>query len=103
MLNFCNCSRDVSVAIFVVSCGTILSGCASYPSWLPSTGPSREQVTEVKIATPGLPIQVVDVTDAVARRVLASQTTGLFSETFLGKAPVGYTVGPGDILEVSVW
>jgi polysaccharide export outer membrane protein len=57
----------------------------------------------VQNTAPNLPIQVVDVTDAVARRVFASQKRKLFSETLGSKATVGYNVGPGDVVEVSIW
>jgi polysaccharide biosynthesis/export protein len=83
--------------------GALVSGCATFPGWLPSSGPSREQVVEMKSALPDLPIQVVDLTDAVARRLLASQKRSLFSETLGSKGPVGYNIGPGDVLEVSIW
>jgi polysaccharide export outer membrane protein len=46
---------------------------------------------------------VVDVTDAVARQVLGNQKRSLFSETLGNSAPVGYVVGPGDVVVVSVW
>jgi polysaccharide export outer membrane protein len=83
--------------------GAVLSGCATYPGWLPSSGPSREQVREAHDTPSNLPIQVVDVTDAVARQVLGNQKRSLFSETLGNSAPVGYVVGPGDVVVVSVW
>lgn len=48
-------------------------------------------------------IQLVDVNDAVARRVLASQRQSLFSEVFDATAQSGYVIGAGDVIEVSVW
>ena len=96
-------SRCLALVMLSLGCGALLSGCATFPAWMPSAGPSLEQVVEVHNTPPNLPIQVVDVTDAVARRVLASQKRSLFSETLGSKAPVGYTVGPGDVVEVSIW
>lgn len=98
-----SCSRRMGLLVLSLGCGAALSGCASFPDWMSSSGPSREQVVEVPDTSPNLPIQVVDVTDAVARRVFASQKRSLFSETLGSKAPVGYTVGPGDVVEVSLW
>lgn len=80
-----------------------LSGCATYPAWLPMSGPSRQQVAEVSRARPDLPIQVVELTDAVARRLLANQKRALFSDTLVSKASAEYGVGPGDVVEVSIW
>ncbi|TSE29973.1 polysaccharide biosynthesis/export family protein [Tepidimonas charontis] len=80
---------------------TLLTGCSTSPSWLPSSGPSVAQVVEQeKVVSP---IPVVDVNDAVARRVLAAQRADSFAESFSAKAPPGYVVGAGDVLEVSVW
>jgi polysaccharide export outer membrane protein len=48
-------------------------------------------------------VQVVDVDDAVTHRLLALRSQKLFSET-LGDGPIGpRVVGPGDLLEVSIW
>ena len=83
----------------------LLAGCSTYPAWLPSAGPSAAQVQEA-VATPNpatSSIQIVDVTDAVARRLVASQKQSLFSEMFTISAPPGYVVGAGDVIEVSVW
>ena len=82
----------------------LLAGCSTYPAWLPSTGPSAGQVQQTVAANPATSsIQIVDVTDAVARRLVASQKQSLFSEMFTISAPPGYVVGAGDVIEVSVW
>jgi len=91
----------VGLLPLILGCG--LAGCASPPNWLPSAGPSLEQATKVKNTSSDLAIQVVEVTDAVARRVSANQKHGLFSETLGNEAAPGYTVGPGDVVEVSIW
>lgn len=96
-------ARLASALILCTCCGVLLTGCATYPSWLPGSGASRQQVMEVKITQPELPIQVVDLTEAVARRVLAGQKRTLFSETLGNRAPLRYNVGPGDVVEVSIW
>lgn len=98
-----SCSRYVGLLVFSLGYGTIISGCASYPDWMASSGPSREQVIDMHNTPSNLPIQVVDVTDAVARRIFASQKRGLFSETLQNKTTTGYTIGPGDMVEVSIW
>lgn len=83
--------------------GTILAGCSTFPGWLPSSGPSREQVIEAEEAPSAPAIQVVDVTDQVARRLVAAQKKSLFSEILGNKAPGGYIVGSGDVVEISIW
>ena len=81
----------------------ILSGCASNPSWLPSSGPNYAQVDNAPDAKQVPAIRIVDVNDAVARKVIASRKQGLFSEIFGVFAPPVHAVGAGDVLEVSIW
>src|SRR5207237_10141265 len=66
---------------------------------LPSSGPSRHQV---QLAA-AMDIQVVQVTDSVARALVDSRKQGLFSELFQFRPGSNETVGPGDILEVFIW
>jgi len=49
------------------------------------------------------PIPVIDVDDSVARRILAAQRADSFAESLATELPPKYVVGPGDVLEVSVW
>ncbi len=82
---------------------SVLSACSTPPTWLPTSGPSRAQVEESAATPNDMGIQLVDVNDAVARRVLASQRQSLFSEVFDATAQSGYVIGAGDVIEVSVW
>jgi len=81
----------------------LLNGCASYPGWLSSSGPSREQVQDKRDAQGINGIQLVDVNDAVARKLLASRKQNLFSESFATTPQPGYVIGAGDVIEVSLW
>lgn len=79
----------------------LLSGCAS--GWLPGVGPSTQEVVAPQNPRASS-IQVVEITDAVARRVLASQKQVLFSEIFApASSGSAYVIGAGDVLEVSLW
>lgn len=90
--------RTVGVLALPVS---LLAGCSTYPAWLPASGPSAEQVTvQEEIASP---IPVVEVNDMVARQMMAAQKREHFSEAFPGGRMDGHRVGPGDVIEVSVW
>ena len=77
-----------------------MCGCAGF---LPTIGPSRSQVDNSKPAPNAAAIQVIDVDDALTRRLLAQRTSRMFSETLGNKRIVSRTVGPGDMLEVSIW
>ena len=79
------------------------AGCSSLYSTLPTSGPSARQVQQSTVELNASGIQLVDVTDAVARKVLASQKLSLFSEIFGSAVQPGYVVGAGDVIEVSVW
>jgi len=86
--------RWVALALLAV---ITLSGCATA-----SSGPSASSVEDIDSRTGG--IAVVEVNDAVARRV----TLGLRSETFAVAMPsqaskTDYQVAPGDLLEISIW
>ncbi|MCX8086029.1 MAG: polysaccharide export protein [Rhodocyclaceae bacterium] len=78
-----------------------LSGCSTFPAWLPSSGPSMAQVAEQENLDS--PIPVVEITDAIARRAMLSQRAESFAENLATAMPPGYVVGAGDVLEVSVW
>jgi len=87
---------------FVASVCLVLTGCSTYPSWLPSAGPNAKQVAAAPQSPAVAGIQVIDMSDAVARKVLASQQRSLFSETF-GDSIVTGNVGAGDVVEISIW
>src|SRR5437764_6039384 len=72
-----------------------LSACA----FLPTSGPSRNEVQ----TGAGGGIQVVDVNDGVARRLLDSHSSRLLSDALSGTPGNSEVVGPGDVLEVSIW
>ena len=92
--------RTLLSALIIAS---TLSGCASYPDWLPSSGPSRQQVLESADSPRIEGIQVVDIDNAVARKLLADQKKVLFSEVFDSTKHLGYVIGAGDVIEVSIW
>ena len=77
-----------------------LAGCASSTEWLPSSGPSRQQVTEQNSRGS---ILLVEVTAPVARQLMAGQRKLMFSEALASDAALAYIVGRGDVLEVTVW
>jgi len=72
-----------------------LSACAMAPS----AGPSTRNIGKVV----GAGIEIVDVTDTVARQVLASNRQALFSEELGEGWPIGSIIGKGDVLDVAIW
>jgi polysaccharide export outer membrane protein len=80
-----------------------LSGCATAPDWLSNSGASREQVEEKLDSGRIEGIRLVDVNDALARRLAASKRLGRFADVFPGNGDNEHLIGPGDVVEVSVW
>jgi len=75
--------------------------------WLSASGPSARQIDPTRKETQEVQriegIQVVEVSDTVARRLLSARKLDSFSDAFPTQPPTGYVVGPGDVVEVSVW
>ncbi|RQH10071.1 polysaccharide biosynthesis/export family protein [Paraburkholderia dinghuensis] len=80
-----------------------LSGCATFPDWLPASGASRERIEQAPETGRIEGIKVVDVNDELARKLAASKRHGLFSNTFASHADNNYVIGPGDVIEVTIW
>jgi polysaccharide export outer membrane protein len=87
-----------------------LGGCATYPEWMPASGPNTRQIQdqaqrpgEGAEAAKASGIQLVEVNDGVARQLLSSQKLELFSESFKTLDRQRYLVGAGDTIEASVW
>jgi polysaccharide export outer membrane protein len=96
--------RSLARLAVCAACIAVTAGCATYPGWLGSSGPSRQQVQDKQDARGINGIQLIDVTDEVTRKLMASQKQQLFSEVFTLQAPrSGYVVGAGDMITVSIW
>ncbi len=95
-------SKKFAPRFLVVFALSLLSGCATPPDWLPSSGPSRKQVEQPVQRADSL-VRLIDVDDAVARRLLESAQQQRFSQLLASSGARGYAVGPGDVLEVSIW
>jgi polysaccharide biosynthesis/export protein len=77
-----------------------LSGCFSF---LPTVGPTRHQIERNTARANAASIQFINVDDAITNQLAGQRKLHLFSET-LGSQHVGSrSVGPGDVLEVTIW
>jgi polysaccharide biosynthesis/export protein len=89
-----------STSCFIASAILIsIAGC----SVLPTAGPSSSEIASAAAPPGATAIQIVDVDDGVTRQLLTLRTKRLFSDTLGDKASGKYAVGPGDVVEVSVW
>lgn len=70
---------------------------------MPASGASRQQVQESRESSRVQGIQVVDVNDALARTLAASKKLAQFADIFKTTTSNNYQLGPGDIVELSIW
>jgi len=89
-----------TVAIPILLSGLLASGCAGF---IPTVGPSGRVIGQAKTPVGAAAIQVIDVDDTVTRELLALRKQRLFSQTLSSKREISRVVGPGDVLEVSIW
>lgn len=98
-MNHSSLAKVSSASVFAVVLATsILAGC----SILPSSGANMDQVLQTE-ASDSLPLRIVDVDDAVARRVFVAEKRARFSDVFGNDKGNSYRVGSGDVVEVSIW
>ncbi len=75
-----------------------LSGCS-----LSNSGPSKSEILESSESERLNGIQVVDVNDKVVRILVESKQQGKFEDLFPSHGSNNYGIGPGDIVEVTIW
>jgi polysaccharide export outer membrane protein len=92
--------RRIRISVVAAAGAILLSGCAGV---LPGIGPSRREIDHAKTPANAAAIQIVDIDEAVTRQLLAQREQRLFSETLGNQRIASRTVGPGDVLEVSIW
>ncbi|KAI3590484.1 Capsular polysaccharide biosynthesis/export periplasmic protein WcbC [Cupriavidus sp. U2] len=97
--------RKIAARLLLFSTSLGLTACGI----VPSSGPTTQQVlgaseiSSAEGAQPTAGIQIVDVNDTVARRLLAERKTADFASTLGQEHPGRQQFGPGDVVEVSVW
>jgi len=97
-----NLSKTV-ISLASVALALTLSGCGTQPAWIASSGASREQVMEKRDTGRIEGIQLVNVNDALTRKLSENKKLEQFADVFPGVATNNYLIGPGDIIDVSVW
>jgi polysaccharide biosynthesis/export protein len=73
-------------------------------STMGSGGPTSSAISRADgVVLGNAQIRVIDVTDAVARRVMNAQRMPSLSQTIGDAAPTDSVIGRGDLLQVTVW
>jgi polysaccharide export outer membrane protein len=102
-------SRAFIRVLVSVAASGLLVGCSTPQIDLPAAGPSARRVlgpaapidTQLAIAARG--IQLIVVTDALARRLAARIPRESFAEAFGSSVSSGLRLGVGDVVEVTIW
>lgn len=104
MTNFAKRNPAVDGKHLKLALASLVSVSLAACSSLGGSGPSSRSITSATTRrVSNAQIQVVDVTDAVARRAMQANSSGLFSTTLGDAAPTGSIIGSGDVLQVSIW
>lgn len=90
--NVIRASAACGVAMALTSCALV-----------PSSGPTRAQVEDAPASSAQSGIQIVDVTDEMARELRKQHKEGDFVAAFGDAKVPAQFVGPGDVLEVFIW
>jgi polysaccharide export outer membrane protein len=83
----------------VVFGALLLGGCSS----IPASGPSSSQIGRASAPANPAGIQIIDVTDDVARKLFAERSVADFAATLGNSTTFQQQLGVGDTIEVSIW
>ena len=84
---------------FALSSSLALSGCAG----IPTSGPSTKDINNVAKQTKAAGIQIVDVNEAVAQKLLNERQQDDCTRTLGTKPSFQQQFGIGDTLDISIW
>ncbi len=82
-----------------VALSGVLAGCSS----IPTSGPSASQIGKAAAQVGSDGIQVVDVTNDIARQLYAERESGTFSTLLGSQAAFNQRLGIGDTVQISIW
>jgi len=81
-----------------------LAGCAVFPDSFPSAGPSWKEMQKSAEVTSSLGIQLMEVTAPLTQRMAsAARSESSFAQLWGQAGKPTFALGPGDVLEVSIW
>lgn len=82
---------------------SVLSGCATQPDWVSSSGASRKQILKKNEPDQAKVIELVSVGDTLARKLFEAKKLGEFADIFPSSSTNNYIIGPGDVIDVTIW
>ena len=90
---------QASLAALVI----LLAGGCQATGLSTAVGPSRSAILSPRTAQQVPGMQIIPVTNEVARKLSTGEPSPGFAETMGNAQPIGTTVGVGDSLEVTIW
>jgi polysaccharide biosynthesis/export protein len=89
-------------SLYRTGIGLLMAAAAAGCAQLPASGPTTANASAPAVTAPE--IQVVEITDPVARRVAASRRERSFDDVLSSpRLPAELPIGLGDSLEVTIW
>src|SRR6185369_350200 len=98
--NRCGQRSRISSWIVLAASAPMLAACSVMSA---SVGPSRHAVERAQASSDMQGMQLIDLSDPVARQVNVQELEGNFAERLGDAIPIGTRVGVGDVLEVTIW
>ena len=96
--------RQRSASLLRITVAVAAAATLSACSVMSASGPTARGVNSAdRGSVANADIKIIDVTDAVARQVIASSRSALFSESLGDGRPVGSVIGKGDVLDIAIW
>jgi polysaccharide biosynthesis/export protein len=101
---FVRCTRPAAFnAGASAACATLLLSGVAGCAYLPAEGPSGSTVQNAGRKSEPPRIQIVDVDESIADALVRRHTVRTFTETLPTAATSALPLGPGDVVEVSIW
>lgn len=91
--------RGVRLSVLTVAIMAGLGACSA----IPNAGPSRSQINDAGAQNNAAGIQIVDVTDGVARKLFSERGNSDFAAVLGRSTAFQQQLGIGDTVEVSIW
>jgi polysaccharide export outer membrane protein len=91
--------RFVLNSTVLVIAAVTVGACAN----VPSAGPRSSQIDSVRAELNAKGIELIDINAQVAQQLSLSRESSSFYDVFGNRLPVQKGLGPGDVLDITVW
>jgi polysaccharide biosynthesis/export protein len=95
--------RPLHVAFLAAFLALTQTACGPFANFLPSSGPSRGTVEDAKEKDRPKGVLIIDVNEAITRKLAYHKAPLLFSESLGDKSENKHQLAAGDVVEVTIW